>query len=88
MINEVDAISTALLSERHGENSELKLDDLSKNERKKEKLDALLASGEDNLSKLSEKEREKAGEIKDAINMLKAKKIAIDDYLQYLDIIE
>lgn len=41
-----------------------------------------------NMSKLSEKEREKAGEIKDAMNMLKVKKISIDDYLEYLDIIE
>lgn len=61
---------------------------MSKKERKKEKLEVIEASGEENLSKLSDKEREKASEIKNAMSLLKAKKISIDDYLQYLDIIE
>jgi len=37
---------------------------------------------------LPEKEREKAGEIKSAISLIKGKKITIDEYLQYIDIIE
>jgi hypothetical protein len=36
---------------------------------------------------LPEKEREKAGEIKNAITLIKGKKVTIDDYLQYMDII-
>lgn len=40
------------------------------------------------LSKLPEEERTKAGEMKDAMNLLKAKKVNIGEYLDYLDIIE
>lgn len=40
------------------------------------------------LEKLPEEQRGKAEEIKDAMSILTAKKISIEDYLDYLDIIE
>ena len=60
---------------------------MSKKNRQKEKLSVIAESTEEKLNNLPEKEREKAGEIKNAITLIKAKKISIDDYLQYMDII-
>jgi hypothetical protein len=48
----------------------------------------LSSTSSDDLNKLSEGEREKAGEIKTAMSLLQAKKVNIGEYLEYLDIIE
>jgi hypothetical protein len=43
---------------------------------------------EQDLDRLPNNEREKAGQIKTAMSLLEAKKINIREYLKYLDIIE
>ena len=45
-------------------------------------------STEEDLSKLSEADREKAGEMKNAMVLLDTKKVDVGTYLEYLDIIE
>ena len=62
--------------------------ELSGNARKKEKLELLSKADEENLSKMPENDRSKAGEMKQAMNLLSAKRVEIGEYLEYLDIIE
>jgi hypothetical protein len=51
-------------------------------------LEILSNSNPESLSKIPEKDRAKAGEMKNAMKILNAKKIEIGEYLEYLDIIE
>lgn len=90
IVRDVDTIDTSQLEKekRDKEGSESIIKDLTKNEIKKEKLEILSSDPDGSLALIPEGDRAKAGEMKNAMSILNAKKVEIGEYLEYLDIIE